>query len=209
MRPAFAPLAFVFAAVPACMSPAWAQDAPNPSFNLVNRGQDVITEVYATPSTNGRWGGDRLQRSNLPPGKTFPVRLPADGACVYDIRVVYAGRPAEEMRRVDVCRVEGISFPGGRASSPAANRSAAANDPSFRLVNRSQAEINEVYASPTGEDDWGSDRLGDDTVGAGATRVVRLPTGQCTWDVRVVFADGASLERRKLDLCSLTDLRVP
>lgn len=201
MRPALALLLLLAA-------PAFAQDGPNASFNLVNRGSQVITEVYATPSTNDRWGGDRLAKSNLPPGATFPVRLPADGACVYDLRVVYAGRPAEEMRRVDLCRIDSIGFPGARPG-PATRNAAASTDPSFRLVNRSRAEINEVYASPSGEDDWGNDRLGDDTVGAGATRVVRLPTGQCRWDIRVVFANGEATEKRRLDLCAITDLRVP
>ena len=203
MRPALFLLALL-------STPALAQDAANPSFNLVNRGNQVITEVYATPSSTDRWGGDRLARFNLPPGRTFPVRLPANGSCLYDIRVVYAGRAPEEVRRVDVCRVDSVAFPGARSGpGPATRNAATTNDPSFRLVNRGRQEVNQVYASPTGDDDWGADRLGDDTLGAGSTRVVRLPTGQCTWDVRVVFADGASLERRKVDLCAITDLRVP
>ncbi len=186
--------------------PALAQAPANPSFNLVNRTQQVITQLYATPAGNDRWGGDRLARFNLPPGQTFPVRLPI-GECVYDIRVVYAGRAPEEMRRVDVCRLDSVSFPANATRSTA--RNAPSSDPSFRLVNRGRSEINEVYASPSGDDDWGQDQLGDDTVATGTMRVVRLPAGQCTWDVRVVFANGDSTEKRRLDLCAITDLRVP
>jgi hypothetical protein len=213
MRPALARLVMIIALAPLA---ALGQESANPSFNLVNRGNQVITEIYATPSRTDRWGGDRLSRFNLPPGQTFPVRLPAAGDCLYDIRVVYAGRPPEEARRVDVCRLESMSFPGGRntgapgrGEARSGTGGAATDDPSFRLINRGRSEINEVYVSPSGDDEWGSDRLGDDTVAQGRTRVVRLPSGQCTWDLRVVFANGEATEKRRLDLCAITDLRVP
>ena len=190
-----------------CPGSAMAQ-ADNPSVNLVNRSRQAITELYATPASTDRWGQDRLARFLVPPGQTFPLRLPADGECVYDLRVVYADGKPEERRRVNTCEVDQVVFPGGRART-APPGPAGTDDPSFRVVNRSKAELNEVYVSPSGDDDWGRDRLGDDTVAAGATRVIRMPRGDCTYDVRVVFADGEAVERRRLDLCKITDLRVP
>ena len=193
--------------------PALAQTAPaNPSFNLANRGAQPINELYATPAGVDRWGRDRLANNNLPPGSSFPVRLPADGNCVYDIRVVYADGQTEEKRRLNACQTETITFPGGRTTTaaPATGRpQAPSDDPSFRLVNRARSQVNEVYVSLTGEDSWGTDRLGDETVAAGATRVIRLPPGQCQYDVRVVFANGEATEKRRLNLCTITDLRVP
>ncbi len=193
--------------------PAHAQGgAANPSFNLANRGTQPINELYATPAGVDRWGRDRLGSNSLSPGSSFPVRLPADGNCIYDIRVVYADGQPEERRRVNTCQTETVTFPGGRSggSSAATNRNQSpTDDPSFRLVNRSRAEVNEVYVSLTGEESWGRDRLGDETVAAGATRVIRLPTGQCQYDVRVVFANGEATEKRRLNLCGITDLRVP
>ena len=44
---------------------------------------------------------------------------------------------------------------------------------------------------------------------AGATRVIRLPTGQCIYDVRVVFANKEAIEKRRLNLCTITNLTVP
>ncbi len=58
-------------------------------------------------------------------------------------------------------------------------------------------------------DSWGQDRLGDGTVPAGATRVIRLPTGSCIYDVRVVFANREAIEKRRLNLCTITNLTVP
>lgn len=190
-----------------CPAVALAQEQ-NPSVNLVNQSRQAIREVYATPASVDRWGQDRLTQFLVPPGQTFPLRLPADGNCLYDLRVVYADGKPEERRRVNTCEVDQVVFPGGR-SGAAPPGQAAANDPSFRLINRGRAELNEVYVSATGDDDWGQDRLGDDTMAAGATRVIRMPRGDCQYDVRVVFADGEAVERRGLDLCKITDLRVP
>ena len=191
-----------------------AAQSGNPSFNLVNRAPQAITEVYATPAGVDRWGRDRLGRSFVAPGQTFPVQLPADGTCVYDLRIVYVDGKPEERRRLDTCEIETVTFPGGRpggvaqAQGPAPNP-AATDDPSFRLVNRGRSEATELYASPSGDENWGRDRLGTETVPAGGTRVVRLPRGDCRYDVRVVFGNGESTEKRKLNLCTLTDLRVP
>ncbi len=199
----------------AAAGPAAAQQ--NPSFNLVNRAGSAISEVYATPAGLANWGRDRLGNASIPPGQTYPVRLPADGNCVYDIKVVYANGQSDERRAMNTCAVENVAFPSGRATAGGGNAGGgsaggaqqATNDPSFRLVNRGRSDINEVYASAAGVDSWGRDRLGDDTVAAGATKVIRLPNGQCLYDVRVVFANGEATERRRLNLCTITDLRVP
>lgn len=189
--------------------PAAAQ-APNPSFNVVNRTASAISEVYATKAGTATWGRDRIGGHPIPPGQTGPIRLPADGSCVYDVRVVYANGRAEERRGLDTCSVDNVFFPatGSRTTAPA-GRQATTNDPSFRLVNRGRSAVNELYASLAGTDDWGEDRLGDGTVAPGATRVVRLPTGQCLYDMRIVYADGEASEKRRVNLCGVNDLRVP
>ena len=213
----------------AVAGPAWGQNAGNPSFTLANRGNQPIQELYATPQGVDNWGPDRMERWSLSPGMTMPIRLPANGPCVYDIRVVYADGSPEEKRRLNTCQVDSVAFPGarvaGNGSGPdggqggnqggnqggqgSGGRGQAANDPSFRLVNRGRYEVREVYASPTGDDDWGKDRLGDDTVPPGRSFIVRLPSGQCQYDVRVVFSNDQALERRRVNLCNVTDFRVP
>lgn len=192
--------------------PAAAQD--NPSFNVVNRTGNPIKEVFASPAGVANWGRNRLGAAAVAPGANAPIRLPADGNCIYDVRVVYANGQSEERRGTNTCGVDNLIFPataegGAPAARPGRSQQGASEDPSFRLVNRSRSEVNEVYASLTGNDDWGADKLGDDTVAPGATRVIRLPAGSCTWDVRIVWANGEASEKRRLNLCTITDLRVP
>ena len=190
--------------------PAWAQS--NPSFNVANRASSVILELYASPVGVSNWGGNRLTGVAVPPGQRYAIRLPADGNCIYDVRVVYANGQSDERRSVNTCAVDDLSFPANtRPDRPGTrpNQQATSDDPSFRLVNRGGNEINEVYVSPVGDDGWGEDRLGDDTLAPGGTRVIRLPAGECRWDVRIVYSNGKSTEKRRLDLCSITDLRVP
>lgn len=201
----------------AVQGPAWAQS--NPSFNVANRAGSNIIELYASPAGVTNWGRNRLVGVAVPPRQRYAIRLPVDGKCVYDVRVVYAGGEPEERRGVNTCAIDDLTFPAAAGSSQASrpdargggrgNRQADTDDPSFRLVNAGRSEINEVYASLVGDDDWGADRLGDDTVSPGETRVIRLPSGQCSWDLRIVYANGKATEKRRLNLCGITDLRVP
>ena len=190
--------------------PAIAQQ-PNPSFNLVNHTRNVINEVYASPAGMTSWGHDRLGDVTIAPGRTAPIRLPADGNCIYDVQVVYANGHTDEQRELNTCIVDNVVFPAAGAASNGARsaRAGASNDPSFRLANHSRQSVNEVYVSPAGDDDWGQDRLGDAQVPPGNTRVIRLPVGQCVYDVRVVYVDGDATERRHLNLCNTETLSVP
>jgi len=110
--------------------------ALNPSFNIVNRASSVISQVFATPAGMTTWGRDRIGGHPIPPGQTGPVRLPADGNCVYDVRVVYANGQADERRGLNTCNIDNVVFPssGGRHATPA-GRQQAMDDPSFCLAN--------------------------------------------------------------------------
>ena len=195
-------------------------DDPNPSFYLVNRSTQAITEVYASPVSSDGWGRNRLSEQKINPDGNAPIRLLADGNCRFDLRVVYQDGNDEQRRAVNTCLVDNIEFgaPGRPATPPRPAPSQdqptpqggnAARDPSFRIVNRGDREIDEVYARIAGSPSWGRDRLGDGTINPSSFRVINLPRGQCLWDIRLVFADGPSTERRRLNLCDVTDLPVP
>ena len=183
-----------------------ADSPPNPSFYLVNRGSSAINRVYVSPAGVPDWGSNKLGGGAIAPGDNVAIRLAADGTCTYDIRIVYASGVSDERRDVDTCAVDNLVFPRGATTVRTARR---VEIPSFLLVNRSRRAMNELYLSPSGNDSWGEDRLGDGILAAGATRTIRLPAGDCLYDYRVVFASGDASEKRHVNLCQIVDLKLP
>ncbi|HWT10413.1 MAG TPA: hypothetical protein VN329_14705, partial [Roseomonas sp.] len=194
--------------------PAAQAQTGDPSFSLVNRSSRTIYEAYASPSSDSNWGQDRLGQNVVPAGRNFVIRLP-QGECIYDVRVVYdrQGGPAEERRNINLCNLTELVFDGrpqqggqqqqqqqqqqprqGQAQGPRGN-------PSFNLVNQGQQTVMEVYASLATDQNWGPDRLGADTVAPGAVYPVRLPEGDCMYDIRFVYQNGQAQERRGVNLC--------
>jgi hypothetical protein len=92
--------------------------------------------------------------------------------------------------------------------SGAAPAAARAPDPSFRLVNAGGQTIREVYVSSSSDRNWGPDRLGTTMLAPGQRFVIGLPPGRCLNDLRIVFTNGRTEERRQVDTCRLTDLAV-
>ncbi len=95
----------------------------------------------------------------------------------------------------------GAGVSGGAGRKPA-------DDPSFRLDNRGQQTIDQVFATPAGMPDWGRNRLDQGVLAAGSAHVFRLPRGRCVYDLKVVFADRRARERRNVNLCLVVDLPV-
>jgi hypothetical protein len=106
------------------------------------------------------------------------------------------------LRRLAIAASLGCLALGGGAAQ------AQTGDPSFNLQNRSNRTIFEAYASPSSDSNWGPDRLGTNVLPAGRSFVIRLPQGECLYDVRVVYdrQGGPAEERRNINLCNLTDL---
>ena len=188
--------------------PAAAQ-SDDPSFRVVNRTSDILQEVYASPSTRQNWGQDRLGADVVQPGASYIVRLPADGNCVYDLRFVYQDGRSEERRNLDTCNLTDVVLGGGDAAQPAPpGPQQQQRNPSFNLVNESGRVIEQFYASPSSQQGWGPDRLGNDVVQPGGRFAVSLPVGECQYDLRVVWRGGDAQERRNLNTCEMNDFVV-
>ena len=86
--------------------------------------------------------------------------------------------------------------------------SAQTNNPDFRINNCSGQTINEIYVSSSNVNSWGQDRLGANVLPPGQSFMVSLPAGQCVNDIRVVTANGRSMEQRGVNTCQLTDFNV-
>ncbi len=82
-------------------------------------------------------------------------------------------------------------------------------DPSFRLNNRSNQTVMELYVSASSDSNWGQDLLGQNVLPPGQTFIVRLPNGQCVNDIRIVVEGGRATERRQINTCELTDINFP
>jgi hypothetical protein len=188
---------------------AWAQPA-NPSFNLINKSDKPIREFFATPSGMENWGQNRLGGKTVPAGGAFPVRLRADGNCIYDMRVVFSDGRAEERKHVDACKVDDIAVGAPGASATATASAPVAHEASFRLINRGKSPITEVHATPVNTSQIGDNLLTDNaTLAPQASRLFRMPPGGgCNYDLRVVFGNKQSRERKNADLCRITELPV-
>lgn len=186
---------------------ALADGAQNPSFNLLNHSSEAIRELYVTPAGNERWGRNRLTRP-VPAGASFAVRRRIDGNCIFDIRVVYADGRSQDRHGVDSCKTDDIAV-GAAESTGAGATGKAADDPSFRLVNRGAQPIAELYATPSGLGHWGENRL-DAPLLPGTERMVHIDRQpSCLFDLKVVLADHKAREKHGTDLCRINNLPVP
>jgi len=83
------------------------------------------------------------------------------------------------------------------------------HDPSFNLVNRGASAVRELFVTPAGDADWGQNKLRGQSVPPGGTfQVRRRLDGSCVIDLKVVFADRRTEERRHLDTCALDAVAV-
>ncbi len=82
----------------------------------------------------------------------------------------------------------------------------AQNDTTFEIVNRARVPIFEVYVSPSSLDDWGQDVLRNDVILPGARKTVRPAATDCVFDVRIVYRGGQAEERRRQNLCQLSEM---
>lgn len=73
---------------------------------------------------------------------------------------------------------------------------AKAQDLAFMLANDSGYDLIEFYAAPSDISEWEEDILGQDILRSGDAVRVIIADGreQCTYDLRMVFADGDVLE---------------
>lgn len=86
--------------------------------------------------------------------------------------------------------------------------SAMAEEVKFTLKNSSDFTIDELYASPSTEDNWGEDILGVDVLAGGESGVVTIADGseECKYDLKAVAEDGTEHELEALDLCQTPDV---
>jgi hypothetical protein len=78
---------------------------------------------------------------------------------------------------------------------------------SFYVVNRSPVALMEVYATSVVNRSFGQDLLGPHIINPGNRRLVRPQDNRgCLFDVAFTFYGGHTVNRRNLNLCTITEL---
>ena len=88
---------------------------------------------------------------------------------------------------------------------------AQAQDADFTLINSTGYPLREVYVSPSKQENWGPDRLGDGILADGASKLFRFPKSQatCMQDLKVVYDDdGTSSKWEGINLCEIDKIRL-
>jgi hypothetical protein len=71
----------------------------------------------------------------------------------------------------------------------------------IQVENRTSTPIQDLFIRKPGVDEWGKDVI-DGSIAAGGVRHLALAhSGNCRYDVRIVFQDGRSDEMTNVDLC--------
>ena len=92
------------------------------------------------------------------------------------------------------------------AARPAAARSSECNA-AMRVVNGSTRPVQRLFVKDPALTSWGRDRLGQAILAPGGS--VSVPTdGPGRFDVRIIWADGASSELRRVDICATPTVTV-
>jgi hypothetical protein len=82
-----------------------------------------------------------------------------------------------------------------------------ADHTSFYVVNRSPVALMEVYATSIVNRSFGQDLLGSSIINPGGRKLVRpVDNRGCLFDVAFSFYGGHTVNRRNLNLCTITEL---
>jgi hypothetical protein len=84
---------------------------------------------------------------------------------------------------------------------------ALADHTSFYVVNRSPVALMEVYATSVVNRSFGSDLLGESVIAPGNRKLIRpVDNRGCMFDVAFKFYGGHVVNRKGLNLCTITEL---
>lgn len=106
------------------------------------------------------------------------------------------------MKRVFLGLMAAILLAGGVA--------AAQGKQDFTLVNKTGLDINEFYVSPSDDDQWGEDVLGQDVLEDGKKVHITFSRKEkaCKWDFKVIDEDDDPIVWEGIDLCKATEITL-
>lgn len=80
----------------------------------------------------------------------------------------------------------------------------------FTLVNKTGLTINELYVSPSNDDEWGEDVLGADILKDAAKVDIEFARKEkaCKWDLKIVDEDEDDITWEDIDLCQASEITL-
>ena len=174
------------------------QEAQGTDFYVANNGPRAIEQVFVSPTGDRSWGRDRLGRRAIVAGESHLLRATVQDGCQGDVRVVFDNGTQMERRNQNLCRINRMFF-----NSPSVGNRRP-QSPEITIRNESDAQIDNIYVTPAGDRNWGSDWLGQDEVVRGkARRRLRIGTDMgCQIDIRATFHGGGLVEYYNENICA-------
>lgn len=80
----------------------------------------------------------------------------------------------------------------------------------FTLLNKTTLTVTHIYVSPTEDEEWGDDIMGEDVVENGqSVDIVFSPKARnCMWDLKIVDEDEDEVTWTNLDLCKASHVTL-
>ena len=87
---------------------------------------------------------------------------------------------------------------------------AVAGDQDFTLVNKTGVIIDQLYVSPTGDNEWGEDVLGVDTLPNGKSVDIAFAPEEAAeyWDIKIVDTKEAEVVWKKIKLTQIAKITL-
>jgi hypothetical protein len=88
---------------------------------------------------------------------------------------------------------------------------AAAQTVEFTVINNSSFDLHYFYTTPSNENHWGDDLLGETGIleaGYQATATIGDGSDQCLYDFKFVMDNGAELIEPQIDICQLDSYTI-
>lgn len=109
--------------------------------------------------------------------------------------------------RVRLCLVILAALAAALACPRAAVSQTSTVNPDVYVANQYTSAITRLFASPVTDDSWGQDRLNGATIRPGTRGELRPERGRgCMWDIRVIYQNGREEEKRRVELCSISEV---
>ncbi|MGL4242153.1 MAG: hypothetical protein ACRCTI_13680, partial [Beijerinckiaceae bacterium] len=142
------------------------------NLTVKNDSARPIREIFVSPARTKNWG-DNLIDSALSGGQLAKVRVEQDGACLFDVKVVYEGGREHRRMNQDFCRSETVAV-GGPFQNLIDGGGPELGFP-VSVVNVGRAPAQSLHLTPANDTHWGEDRLGSNQLERRSRLDLRLP----------------------------------